>query len=192
MPMPESTLYCVCSAHAAPLLVPVSPSAPAPFAPQRDPPGRPGPLASTDCLWPAEARMALPSVPQCAALAVSQLPQCLQGLRTVWKQGEAACLLPPNDDAATVDEMINPGGFAPPGRGQLRHGEAPGNAPGTRPAGAMPAPVPQAKRLDRAGQHPWPRRGANPLRWLRLGDGRIGVTRRLQAESLRLPLRKPA
>src|SRR4030095_9271657 len=136
------------------MLVPLSTSAPDLFAPQRAPPGRPGQLQSTDFIWPAEAHMALPSVPQCADLAVSPLTKCLQGLRTVRKQGKAACLIPTDDDPAPADQMIPPVGFAPHGRGQLRHGEAPGDAPGTRPAVAMQAPVPEAKRMGRARPHP--------------------------------------
>ena len=125
--------------------------------------------------------MVLPSVPQFADLAVSQLTKCLQGLRTVRKKVEAACLISTDDDPAPADQMIYPVGFDPHGRGQLRHGEAPGDAPGTRPAVAMQASVPQANRLDRAGQHTGPLRGAKPLRRQLLGDGLIGVPLRLQA-----------
>ena len=124
------------------MLVPLSTSDPDSFAPQRAPPGRPSQRHSTDFIWPAEAHLALPSVPQCADLAVSQLTKCLQGLRTVRKQVEAACLISTDDDPAPADQMIQPVSFDPHGRGQLRHGEAPGDAPGTRPAVAMQAPVP--------------------------------------------------
>src|SRR5215510_106267 len=124
------------------MLVPLSTSNPDLFAPQRAPSGRSGQLQSMDFIWPAEARIAFPSVPQFADLAVSQLTKCLQGLRTVRKQVKAACLIPTDDDPAPADQMIQPVSFDPHGRGQLRHGEAPGDAPGTRPAVAMQAPVP--------------------------------------------------
>src|SRR5215471_4600364 len=161
--------------------VPRSTSDPDLFAPQRAPPGRPGQLQSTDLIWSAEAHRALPSVPQFADLAVSQLTQCLQSLRTVRKQVKAACLIPTDDDPAPADQMIYPVGFDPHGRGQLRHGEAPGDALGTRFAVAMQALVLQAKRLDRAGQDPGSLRGAKPLRRQPLGDDLIGVPLRLQA-----------
>src|SRR5262249_55998155 len=107
------------------MLVPLSTSAPDSFAPQRAPPGRPSQRHSTDFIWPAEAHLALPSVPQCADLAVSQLTKCLQGLRTVRKQVEAACLISTDDDPAPADQIIHPPTFDPHPPPHLPHDDAP-------------------------------------------------------------------
>ena len=86
--------------------------------------------------------------------------------------------------------MVYPVGFDPQGRGQLRHGQEPGHAPRAGPAVAMQTPVPQANRLDRAGEHPGPLGRAKPFRRQALGDGLIGVALRLQTQYLRFHLGK--
>src|SRR5215813_3644724 len=105
-------------------------------------------LATTDLLGAAGRP---PSSPELGALAVSELSKRLQRLGPVWKQIEARLFIPLHPDAAAANQMIEPVGFDPHSRGDLRYGQGVHYPARARPLITMETPMSKPNQSHGAG-----------------------------------------
>src|SRR5262249_12072085 len=117
-------------------------------------------LATTDLLGAAGRP---PSSPELGALAVSELSKRLQRLGPVWKQIEARLFIPLHPDAAAANQMIDPVGFDPHGRGDLRYGQGAQDPTRARPRIALETTMPQPNQSHGTGPQLRVVRRAHPL-----------------------------
>jgi hypothetical protein len=163
-------ILCICFVKADHMLASVLSSCSDILAPQRYITGRPGQLQSTGCRCSPGARGRTPSIPELGALAVSELAKRLPRLGPGWKQREARPFIPLHPDAAAAHQMRDPVGFAPHGRGNLRHGQGAQYPSRARPLLAMETTMSKPNQSHGTGPPLRAMRRAKPFERQKLGN----------------------